>query len=98
MKRGHSNLQRDREEQLQLRGQLTNVYNKVHDLGVRFKMIEIPGCSFITIGRSEHKYSHLDENLTQQERSGISSMVNRKALTLVMTEFLLTRRNKPSKA
>ena len=64
MVRRHGTLQLDREEQLQLRGQLANVYDKVRDLGVHFKMIEIPGCSFITIGRSEHKYSHLDKNLT----------------------------------
>jgi hypothetical protein len=64
MVRRHGTLQLDREEQLQLRGQLANVYDNVRDLGVHFKMIEIPGCSFITIGRSEHKYSHLDKNLT----------------------------------
>jgi hypothetical protein len=64
MVRRHATLQPDREEQLQLRGQLANVYDVVHELGLLFKMKEIPGCSFITIGRSEHKYSHLGKNLT----------------------------------
>ena len=64
MKRGHGNLQRDREEQLQLRGQLANVYEVVRDLGLHYEMKEISGCSFITIGRTKHKFSHLDENLT----------------------------------
>ena len=64
MVRGHGTIQRDREEQLQLRKQLANVYNVVRDLGLNYKTTEISGCSFITIGRTEHKYSHLDKNLT----------------------------------
>ena len=64
MERGHGNLQRDREEQLQLRGQLANVYDVIRDLGLHHKIEEIPGCSFITIGRSKHRFSHLDKNLT----------------------------------
>ena len=64
MVRGHGTIQRDREEQLQLRKQLANVYNVVRDLGLNYKMTEISGCSFITIGRTEHKFSHLDKNLT----------------------------------
>jgi valyl-tRNA synthetase len=64
MARGHDNLQRDREEQLQLCGQLANVYDVIRDLGLHYEMKEISGCSFITIGRTEHKYSHLDKNLT----------------------------------
>lgn len=64
MVRVQGSLQREREEQLQLRSQLANVYNVVRDLGLNYKMTEISGCSFITIGRTEHKFSHLDKNLT----------------------------------
>ena len=63
MVRVQGSLQREREEQLQLRSQLANVYNIVRDLGLHYEMKEISGCSFITIGRTEHKYSHLDKNL-----------------------------------
>ena len=65
MVRVQGSLQREREEQLQLRSQLANVYNIVRDLGLHYEMKEISGCSFITIGRTEHKYSHLDKNLTR---------------------------------
>ena len=64
MVRGHGTIKRDRDEQLQLRKQIANVYNVVRDLGLNYKMTEISGCSFITIGRTEHKFSHLDKNLT----------------------------------
>lgn len=64
MVRGHTIHQRNRDEQLQLRNQLANVYNVVRDLGLHYEMKEISGCSFITIGRTEHNYSHLDKNLT----------------------------------
>lgn len=64
MVRGHGTIQRDRDVQLQLRKQLANVYNVVRDLGLNYKMTEISGCSFITIGRTEHKFSQLDKNLT----------------------------------
>ena len=63
MVRVQGSLQREREEQLQRRSQLANVYNIVRDLGLHYEMKEISGCSFITIGRTEHKYSHLDKNL-----------------------------------
>ena len=64
MVRGHTIHQRNRDEQLQLRNQLANVYNVVRDLGLHYEMKEISGCSFITIGRTEHNYSHIDKNLT----------------------------------
>ena len=63
MVRVQGSLQREREEQLQLRSQLANVYNVVRDLGLHYKMEEISGCSVITIGRTKHKYSQLDKNL-----------------------------------
>jgi hypothetical protein len=63
MARVQGSLQREREEQLQLRSQLANVYNVVRDLGLHYEMKEISGCSFITIGRTKHKYSQLDKNL-----------------------------------
>ena len=60
MARGHSTIQVDRDEQLHLRKQLANVYNVLRDLGLNYKMTEIPGCSFITIERTEHKFSHFE--------------------------------------
>ena len=65
MTRVQGSLQRAREEQLQLRSQLSNVYNVVRDLGLHYEMKEISGCSFITIGRTKHNYSHLDKNLVR---------------------------------
>ena len=63
MVRGRTNLQRNRDEQRHLRNQLAHVYNVVRDLGLHYEMKEISGCSFITIGRTEHKFSHFDKNL-----------------------------------
>ena len=73
MRSWNNNLQRHREEQLQLRGRLGIVYDVIRDLGLHFKLIEIPGCSMITIGRSHHQFSHLDKDLVwtaQAERMG----------------------------
>jgi chromosome segregation ATPase len=63
MVRRHDNLHRDRAEQLKLRGNLANVYDVVRDLGLHYELKEISGCTFITIGRTQHKYSHLDKDL-----------------------------------
>ena len=63
MRSADTNLQRRRQEQLQLRNSLSIVYDVIRDLGLHFKLIEIPGCSMITIGRSEHRFSHLDKDL-----------------------------------
>ena len=63
MVRGRTILQRNRDEQRHLRNQLAHVYDVVRDLGLHYETKEIPGCSFITIGRTEHRFSHLDKNL-----------------------------------
>ena len=63
MVRRHDNLHSDRAEQLKLRGNLANVYDVVRDLGLHYELKEISGCTFITIGRTQHKYSHLDKDL-----------------------------------
>ena len=79
MVREHGSLQRGREEQLQLRNQLTNVYSVMRDLGLHYEMKEISGCSFITIGRRKHNYNQLDMNLTgsvQEEQVTMSSMLS----------------------
>ena len=71
--RNQKNTQRNREEQLQLRGSLVIVYDVIRDLGLHYKLIEISGCSKITIGRSHHQFSHLDKDLAraaQAERMG----------------------------
>ena len=96
MERGHGNLQRDREEQLQLRGQLANVYDVIRDLGLHHKIEEIPGCSFITIGRSKHRFSCLDKNLTwtvpavRGARDGVQYVEQNTVLTSEKDEAILS--------
>ena len=73
MRNRNNNIQRNREEQLQLHGILTIVYDVIRDLGLHYELIEISGCSNITIGRSHHQFSHLDKDLActaQAERMG----------------------------
>ena len=63
MRSADTNLQRRRQEQLQLRNSLSIVYDVIRDLGLHYKLNESPGCSMITIGRSEHRFSQLDKDL-----------------------------------
>jgi hypothetical protein len=55
MRSVNNNLQRLRQEQLQLCSSLRIVYDVIRDLGLHFKLIEIPGCSMIAIRRSNHQ-------------------------------------------
>ena len=73
MRSVNNNLQRLRQEQLELRTSLSIVYDVIRDLGLHYELIEIPGCSKLTIGRSHHRFSHLDKDLAwtaQAERMG----------------------------
>ena len=76
MRSVNNNLQRHqslRQEQLELRNSLSIVYDVIRDLGLHYELIEIPGCSKLTIGRSHHRFSHLDKDLAwtaQAERMG----------------------------
>ena len=75
MRSVNNNLQRQslRQEQLELRNSLSIVYDVIRDLGLHYELIELPGCSKLTIGRSHHRFSHLDKDLAwtaQAERMG----------------------------
>ena len=61
------NLEMKREEARKVLNKLDSLYDFIRNLGLHYKLCENFGCTTITIGRNQHRYSSLYEDLRSRE-------------------------------